>query len=120
MPFEFDKRPAIRFILIQSPLISELIIFCHHIICDGMSFAYLARDLMVHLGDPTRAVEVLPDPFPIDLDTMPEDVSINAIARFFINRIDKRWENEKIYFDQEDYTNLNEAYWMNYTLKSYW
>ena len=114
IPFEFEERPAIRFILVQSPGISELIIFCHHIICDGMSLAYLARDLMAHLGDPTREVEVLPDPIPIDIDNLPQDVSINAITRFFINRINKKWYEDKIYFDQEDYENLNEAYWMNY------
>ena len=54
IPFEFDARPAIRFILVQSLIISELIILCHHILCDGLSLVYLARDLMVHLGDPTR------------------------------------------------------------------
>jgi len=46
IPFEFEARPAIRFILVQSPKVSELIILCHHIICDGMSLAYLARDIM--------------------------------------------------------------------------
>ena len=75
VPFEFDKRPAIRFILVQSAAESELLIFCHHIICDGLSLAYLARDLMVHLGDPTRDVEVLPDPAPIGLDNMPGGTS---------------------------------------------
>ncbi len=114
VPFEFDARPAIRFILVQSPAISELIILCHHIICDGLSLAYLARDLMVHLGDPTREVDVLPDPVPIDRDNIPKEVSLNAIVRFLINRLNKKWEKDKIYFDQEDYRNLNEAYWMNY------
>lgn len=54
-PFEFDERPAIRFILVHSPDVSELIILCHHIICDGLSLAYLARDLMAYLGDPETA-----------------------------------------------------------------
>lgn len=115
IPFEFEVRPAIRFILVQSPTISELIILCHHIICDGLSLAYLARDLMVHLGDPDQAVEVLPDPLPIDKSNIPEEVSINFIARFLINRINKKWGRDKIFFDQEDYRDLNEAYWMNYT-----
>ncbi|MFX0203811.1 MAG: condensation domain-containing protein [Candidatus Hodarchaeota archaeon] len=57
--FEFEERPAIRLILVQSPDISELLIFSHHIICDGISLAYLARDLMVHLWDPTLDVEML-------------------------------------------------------------
>jgi hypothetical protein len=114
IPFEFDVRPAIRFILVQSSNKSELIILCHHIICDGLSLAYLARDVMVYLGDPTREVEVLPDPVPIDRDNLPKDVSLNPVVRFFINRINNKWEEDKIYFDQEDYRNLNEAYWMRY------
>ncbi len=46
---------------------------------------------------------------------MPEDVSLNAVIRFFIHRINRRWEQEQVYFDQEDYRNLNEAYWARYT-----
>ena len=92
IPFEFEERPAIRFILLQSPDVSELIILCHHIICDGLSLAYLARDLMVHLGDPTREVEVLPDPVPIDKDNLPKEVSVNRIVKYFINRISKKWK----------------------------
>ncbi len=114
IPFDFEDRPAIRFILVRSPEISELIILCHHIICDGMSLAYLARDIMIHLGNPTREVEVLSDPVPIDKDNLPQDVSINAIVKYFINRISKKWKKNEIYFDQEDYKNLNEAYWKIY------
>ena len=115
IPFEFEERPAIRFILVQSPEISELIILCHHIICDGMSLAYLARDIMIHLGDPTRQVEVLSDPTPMDKDNFPQDVSINPIVKFIINnRINKKWKKNEIYFDQEDYKSLTEAYWNKY------
>ncbi len=114
IPFEFDTQPAIRFILVRSPNTSELVILCHHILCDGLSLAYLARDLMVHLGDPAREVELLPDPIPIERDNMPAGVSANAVVRFLINRMNKRWEAEKVVFDQEDYRNLNNAYWTNY------
>ncbi|UCG03338.1 MAG: hypothetical protein JSW11_04975 [Candidatus Heimdallarchaeota archaeon] len=114
VPFDFEERPPIRFILVQSTQISELIVLCHHIICDGMSLAYLARDLMVHLGDPTREVEVLPDPVPIDKDNLPKNVSINPIVKFFINRMNRKWTKNPIFFDHEDYKALNEAYWKNY------
>lgn len=115
IPFEFEIRPAIRFVLVQSPDVCEIIILCHHILCDGMSLAYLARDLMVQLGDPAREVEVLPDPIPIEVNNMPAEVSVNAVEKFFINRINKKWDADKIYFDQEDYENLNAAYWGNFT-----
>ncbi|MFW9997569.1 MAG: condensation domain-containing protein [Candidatus Odinarchaeota archaeon] len=114
-PFEFNERPAIRFILMQSPTVSELIILCHHIICDGMSLAYLARDLMVHLGDPDREIEVLPDPVTINKDTVPEKVSsLNAVYRFLVKRLNKKWDKQKIFFDQEDYKNINDAYWKKF------
>jgi NRPS condensation-like uncharacterized protein len=115
IPFEFEERPAIRFILVQSSTMSELVIFCHHIICDGLSLAYLARDLMVHLGDSARGVEVLPDPAPIDRDAIPKDVSLNAIVKFFMNRINQKWQDDEIFFDQEDYVDLHRAYWDKYT-----
>ena len=31
-----------------------------------------------------------------------------------MNRINKKWEEDKIVFDQEDYRNLNKAYWRHY------
>ncbi|MGD2078980.1 MAG: condensation domain-containing protein, partial [Chloroflexota bacterium] len=115
IPYEFDIRPAIRFLLVQSLDVSELIILCHHIICDGMSLAYLARDLMVYLGDPAREVDVLPGPMPIDLNNLPGDVSSSRLAKFFINRMNRDWAEEGVYFDNEDYRILTKTYWDNYT-----
>ena len=118
-PFEFDQRPAIRFILVQSPILSELIILCHHIICDGMSLAYLARDIMIYLGDPTMEVDVLPAPFPIDQNNMPKEIKFNPIVKLIISRINKKWDKEKVFFDQEDYRNINKAYWDSFNHKMF-
>jgi NRPS condensation-like uncharacterized protein len=38
---------------------------------------------------------------------------LNPVVKFFINRINRNWQKDKIHFDLEDYQNLNEAYWMN-------
>ena len=114
MPFEFDVRPAIRFLLVQSASASELIILCHHVLCDGLSLAYLARDLMMHLGDPAREAELLPDPVPIDRDNMPPGLSPNPLVRLVINGMNKRWAKEKVLFDQADYVALTQAYWNRY------
>jgi len=115
VPFEFETRPAIRFILVQSPDVSELIILCHHIICDGMSLAYLARDLMVHLGDQAREAQVLPAPPAIDLNNLPDDVSQSSVVKYFIKRMNRKWNEDSEYFDNEDYKILSKAYWDKYT-----
>jgi hypothetical protein len=115
IPFDFENRPAIRFLLIQSPQYSELVIFCHHLICDGLSLAFLARDLLVSLGDPTIQLEVLPDPRPIDRDNLPPAVKMNGLMKFFIERINQQWREEEVHFGQQDYQALAEAYWSNFT-----
>jgi len=115
IPFEFETHPAVRIFLIQSPAESELVILCHHIICDGLSLAYVTRDILQQLGNPAREVEVLPDPIPIGLDNIAPDVSTSSIVRFFINRMNKQWDSEKILFDQADYRTLTSAYWGRYT-----
>jgi len=114
IPYEFETHPAIRLILVQSPDVSELIILCHHIICDGMSLAYLARDLMVHLGDPAREVKVLPAPPAIDLNNLPSDVSQSRLVKVLISRMNQKWAEESVFFDHEDYKILTKAYWDNY------
>ncbi len=114
VPFEFEKRPPIKFILVQSSTISELVIFCHHLICDGFSLAFLSRDILEHLGDPNKDVEVLADPLPVNLDTIPAEVSPNFLIKFFINRFNKKWQKEPIYFNQQDYESLTAAYWKRY------
>jgi NRPS condensation-like uncharacterized protein len=114
IPYDFETSPAIRFFLVQSAEISELIILCHHIICDGMSLAYLARDMMVHLGNPTGEADLLPAPAPINLNNLPDDVSLSGLAEFFINRINRKWTEEGVYFDQEDYESVTHAYWAKY------
>jgi NRPS condensation-like uncharacterized protein len=80
-----------------------------------MSLAYLARGLMVHLGDPAREVEVLAAPLPIDLNNLPSDVSQSRLARFLINRMNRKWAEECVFFDQEDYRALTKSYWDNYS-----
>jgi NRPS condensation-like uncharacterized protein len=62
-------------------------------------------------------VEVLPDPHPIDLAITPKDVSQSGLIKYFIKRINRKWKEDKIFFDQEDYENLNEAYWANFNHK---
>lgn len=112
--FDFEVRPAIRFFLVQSPAISELVIFCHHLICDGLSLAFLIRDLLTVLGDPTIDLDILPDPQPIDRDNLPPGVKMNGLVNYFIKRINKQWREQKVHFDQEDYQALTEAYWSNF------
>ncbi|MFN2145346.1 MAG: condensation domain-containing protein [Anaerolineales bacterium] len=113
-PYAFDRQPAIRFLLLQSREICDVVIQCHHTICDGMSLAYLGRDLMVYLGVPDQPVEALPDPAPIGPENFPRGVKLPSVVKFFVNQINKKWADEQVVFDQQDYLALNQAYWQRY------
>jgi len=113
-PFAFDERPPIRFFLLRAPTHSDLLIVSHHIICDGLSLAYLARDLVAHLGDSNLEAEVPPNPVLVGLDTIPEDARLNPIARAILRRMNRKWQSERVVFGQQDYLDLTAAYWDNF------
>ncbi|MFX0023545.1 MAG: condensation domain-containing protein [Candidatus Hermodarchaeota archaeon] len=119
IPLEMEKGPLIRFILLYSPEISDLIIFCQHTICDGMSLAYLAKDIMIYLGDPTKKVELLPHPPLINEDNIPKDIKPSSMMRIFGKSINKKWEKGEVIFDYDDYYALHEAFWKKYTYKAH-
>lgn len=114
MPFDFGAQPPIRFLLLESSRNTDIVILCHHIICDGLSLVNLARDLLGHLANPALAVEPLPESAPLSEENMPEGVSLNAMEKMGIGRVNSRWEKERMIFDQEDYRSLHRAYWMRF------
>ncbi len=117
-PFDFYKRPAIRFYFIHSQDISDIMIFCHHVICDGLSLAYLARDLMDHLGNQELETEILADPLPMSRKNIPAEHKLSSVILWILRRINQKWEQERVHFDQLDYLNLHKAYWENFTHKT--
>jgi len=115
LPFNVERGPLVRFILLRSPTISEIIIFCQHMICDGMSLAFLMKDILLHLGDPSRR----PDP-PVEApllvpDNFPVNISRSLLARLFMRKINNSWKKHKVIFDYEDFRAIHRAYWNNYT-----
>ncbi len=63
-------------------------------------------------------MEILPAPTPISKENLPTGLGLNRIFRFFVNRINKKWVEERGDFTQNDYLNLRKAYWANFTHKA--
>lgn len=118
MPYDFHIRPAIRFLLVRTEEVSELMILCHHVICDGMSLAYLMRDMLSYLGDPSQEVVALPPATPIQEDIFPDDISTGRLTKWVVNkRINPLWAKEIVHFNHEDYVKINDLYWENFNHK---
>lgn len=109
--FQLDKGPLIRFILLTSHDASEIVINSHHTICDGLSLAYLLRDILLHLGDPDREIEQLPFLPEIGEENLPTSASLSLPQRLGIKFINKIWERKRIFFDGEDYRRLHKTFW---------
>lgn len=117
IPFEFEKGPLIRFFLLQGSETSDLIIFCQHIICDGMSLTYLARDILTYMGDPNIKVESPPEPpLPVK-ENIPEGIKPSAMIKIFGGKIAKMWAKDEILFDEEDFLNIHKVFWDRYEYK---
>jgi NRPS condensation-like uncharacterized protein len=120
VPFEMDKGPLIRFILLYSPDVSDLVVFCQHSICDGMSLAYLLYDMLEHLKDPDRRVEPLPAPLVLE-EIIPskflQSRTIRLLGKVLFSHYNRKWTRAGINFDSEDAKDLFSAYWKHHELR---
>jgi NRPS condensation-like uncharacterized protein len=113
IPINPSVGPLTRFILIKGEGVSELMILCHHMICDGRSMEYALREVLLHLGDSSREPSE-PREFPaLTPETVPDGVSMSRVRAMMIRRINKKWLEEKIPFDEEDLVQAWGAVWKN-------
>jgi NRPS condensation-like uncharacterized protein len=115
VPFEPEVGPLIRFVLVHSSEVSELMVFSEHCICDGTALANLIRDILDCYADPKREVSVIPPPVITDYLQKKDGFSISTIiGSFFINRYNNQWLKKPYYISQEDFNEIHAAYWEKY------
>ncbi|MFX1275855.1 MAG: condensation domain-containing protein [Promethearchaeota archaeon] len=117
IPFDYEKGPLLRIILLQAVQHSDLVIFCQHSISDGMSLAYLARDIVSFMAKPNQEIKrLVPRAYPSP-DYVPSDVSAGIAMKIFGKKINKMWKSQKVEFDKKDYMELHKAFWNIHTYK---
>ncbi|MCB1690713.1 MAG: hypothetical protein KDI33_19605 [Halioglobus sp.] len=114
-PFRITEQPPIIFKLLQGEDRSDLIICCHHMICDGLSLTYMARDIFECLAHPDREIALLPDPKPATRANIDAAVQLAPDWASRIQDANKAWEKQKVSFSEADYLELFDAYWKHYT-----
>lgn len=113
VPLRPSKGPLTRFILVKGNDVSELIMFCHHSISDGRSLQFALREVLLQLKDPNREPTMFPEVPPMTPEIFPEGVSMSRIRSWMIGRINRKWEKERVLFDEEDLVNIWESFWKN-------
>lgn len=113
IPIRLSEGPLTRFILVKGSELSELIVFCHHAISDGRSLEYALREVLLHLKDSSREPPIIPEAPPQTPEILPNGLSMGKLRSVMINQVNKKWEEEKTVFDEEDLLNLWKAFWKN-------
>lgn len=111
-PFEPEKGPLVRFILVYSPQVSELIVFAHHSICDGTAVANLIHDILVCYSNPAEEVQVIHPPTLTDYILKKESsVSSRSMEELAINNYNNQWKERTHFFSRADFNEIYAAYW---------
>jgi NRPS condensation-like uncharacterized protein len=111
IPLKPSKGPMTRIILVKGDDVSEVIVFCHHSISDGRSLQFALREILLHLGDPKREPSEFVNVPSQTLEMFPEGVSFGRFKTWMVGRINRKWEKEKVTFDEEDLENIWTAFW---------
>ena len=97
VPFRMSVGPLVRFILLISESSSDLVLYMHHVMSDGLSGLYVMEDLLTVIGEPKKELPQLPPPVDV-VKNVPANVGRQApwITRFIIGRMNARWRRSKI------------------------
>ncbi|MBD3228027.1 MAG: hypothetical protein GF329_07540 [Candidatus Lokiarchaeota archaeon] len=110
-PFKFNRGPLIRFILLTSSKISDLIIYSHHSICDGLSLIHLIKDILIYIVNTDLKVEkIAPGPL-LTKDIIKRGDYGNLFFKLIVKIVNRVWKGKDISFTEDDFTKLHQKYW---------
>jgi len=113
VPFKIEIGPLIRFVLVYSSPVSELIAFAQHSICDGVALTNLIRDILIFYADPAKEINVIEPPLSTSYLQSNEGLSPSSksIGSDAINNLNIQWRQRPHYFSQSDFIEVHKAYW---------
>ncbi|MFX1320550.1 MAG: hypothetical protein ACFFAQ_02790 [Promethearchaeota archaeon] len=117
IPFDIFTGPLIRFILLQSNDISDIIVFCLHTICDGTALANLLRDILTFIANPNMEIKTIAPP-QLSLSALSDTKSKgrikNKLKSKIFNSINSRWKKDSFYIEGEEFKKLRDTFWEHY------
>ena len=104
IPFQMDKGPLARIVLLDHATRPDILLYFHHVICDGLSLVYLTRHLMELLADPEReAVPIEPVLYGQELlKAYPP----GFLTKTMVKKTNSNWSKRRVIFGEDDYQEL--------------
>ncbi|VVB68925.1 Alcohol acetyltransferase [uncultured archaeon] len=109
LPFEPERGPLIRFVLVYSRPVSELIVFSQHSICDGLSLVNLLHDILIRYANPAVGGQALCPPVTCDYLEKGDMFSSKSIDKAAIDHYNEQWQKSPHYFSQKDFIIIYKA-----------
>ena len=113
-PFKLETGPLIHIILVYSEEMFDLVIIGNHSICDGMSLAYLIRDLLISYVNPKQEIRTINPPDIMDILPKAGFSLSSILTKLYVIYANRRWKKNPYYFNDEDYSAIQTAYWQKY------
>jgi NRPS condensation-like uncharacterized protein len=102
-----ETGPLGRVLLLDHPQSPEIVIYVHHVACDGLSLLYAAKHLLEYLSDPEKEVEVI-EPVAYS-DELIKRYPPNIVNRFMINRVNSDWGKRRRVFSEDEFQELQKS-----------
>jgi NRPS condensation-like uncharacterized protein len=104
IPFHMDTGPLARIVLLDHETRPDILLYFHHVICDGLSLVYLTRHLMELLADPEKEV-VFVEPI-LYGDELLKAYPPGFVTKTMVKRINSNWSKRRVIFGEDDYQEL--------------
>ena len=104
IPFHMDTGPLARIVLLDHETHPDILLYFHHVICDGLSLVYLTRHLMELLADPEREVVSI-EPI-LYGDELLKAYPPGFVTKTMVKRINSNWSKRRVVFGEDDYQKL--------------
>ena len=117
--FDLQHGEMVRFIICQEEDKVEMTAIIHHIAGDGKSLLILIQDIMNELQNPSEICEKKNrDVKVVDEEYVSQFVELSPFLESVIEDTNKKWQEEEVIFDYDDYKESFEEYWSDKTINA--
>ena len=99
-----ETGPLGRVLLLDHPQTPDIVIYVHHVACDGLSLLYAAKHLLEYLSDPEKEVEVI-GPVAYS-DELMKRYPPNIVNKFMIKKVNSDWGKRRRIFSEDEFQEL--------------
>jgi len=106
--FDFFHGALVKFCVIMGEN-TEIIVFGHHIIGDGMGYLILTKDFLLALDNRIEEIPQIP-PFETKEKYFKKTVPLNIFEKIYARSFNKKWRKSQVKFLEKDYSVFFEQY----------